>query len=247
MNLSHRHSALATAAQLSALPPPIPRGPIHQPVAHGRLVAMLKMTALTRGYHISREEFALARNGQRLFGVMDLVRPPAVAVSHEWLNDRGLSIGFRNSTDESLAITMVAGVKVFVCDNLALSGDMIALQRRNTTGLDLAAELTDGFDRFLTHADALNVRITQLQGKPVTDLQAKARIFDLFAERVLPMRLFTDVGRCYFHPTEATPDCQPRTEWGLHNAFTRALKKLAPARAFTANVALGQAFGLSRA
>ena len=41
------------------------------------------------------------------------------------------------------------------------------------------------------------------------------------------------------------PDCQPRTEWGLHNAFTRAMRDLTPLRQFGATQGLGRAFGLS--
>jgi hypothetical protein len=40
-------------------------------------------------------------------------------------------------------------------------------------------------------------------------------------------------------------DCAPRTRFGLHNAFTRAIKQLAPAPAFEANLGLGSLFGLN--
>jgi hypothetical protein len=40
-------------------------------------------------------------------------------------------------------------------------------------------------------------------------------------------------------------DCQPRTAWGLHNAFTRAMKDLVPTSAFNRSVALGRAFGMT--
>jgi len=133
---------------------------------------------------------------------------------------------------------------VFVCDNLALSGDLIALQKRNTTGLDLPAAMSDGFDRYLVHTHALNQQIVELRRYLLSTAEAKARILDLFAERVLPMRLFHYVTRNYFNPTAAMPDCQPRTAWGLHNACTRALKLLTPARRFPVNVELGRAFGL---
>jgi hypothetical protein len=240
--LSHRGSTFATEAQLEALPPPVSRGPIHQPVPHAQLVGMLKGAALTRGFDVVRGEFALGRKGQRLFGVMDL-EPSARPIAK---SDHGMSIGFRNSTDESLAITVVAGARVFVCDNLVLSGELIALQRRNTTGLDLSAALLAGFDRYLTHVNALDYQIAQLQTVEVSDLEAKAKIFDIFAQRVLPPRLFRKVDWFYFHPTSEMTDCQPRTLWGVHNACTRVLRELPQERAFTANVALGRVFGLTK-
>ena len=53
------------------------------------------------------------------------------------------------------------------------------------------------------------------------------------------------MSRFYFHPTTDQPDCQPRTEWGLHNAFTRAMRDLTPLRQFGATQGLGRAFGLN--
>lgn len=234
-------AALVTATDLNDLPAPLPRGSFHQPVPHASLVRSLQVAALAHGYVVKRQQLALGRAGHRLFGVMDLLPPPSVP-RHE---DRGLAIGFRNSTDESLGIRMVAGVRVVVCDNLALSGDLIALKRRNTTGLDLEAALRDGFDRYLLYASALDRQLVELQETPLSTLEAKARIVDLFAAKVLPLRLFRHVTRYYFNPDEGMTDCQSATRWGLLNACTRALKRLPPVRAFHANIALGQFFGLS--
>jgi hypothetical protein len=39
-------------------------------------------------------------------------------------------------------------------------------------------------------------------------------------------------------------DVAPRTVWGLHNAFTRAIRQMAPAPAFQATTRLGKFFGL---
>ena len=39
-------------------------------------------------------------------------------------------------------------------------------------------------------------------------------------------------------------DIVPGTLWGLHNAFTRAVKQMAPAPAFDATTQLGKFFGL---
>ena len=41
--------------------------------------------------------------------------------------------------DRSEAFSIVVGAKVFVCDNLALSGDVIAIRRKHTAGFDLNA------------------------------------------------------------------------------------------------------------
>lgn len=235
--LSHRKSALVTRKQLEAMPLPLSLGAQHNPVPHHLLVETLRVEIQERGYDIQREQYALGMQGSALFGVIDLMPPGVVDVT-----ERGLSLGFRNSTNATLAIKVVAGTRVFVCDNLALSGDLIAVLKRNTKGLDIGQALTAGFDTFLRHATSLDLQIARLRATLITDLDAKARVFDVFAAKIVPVHLFDDVNDAYFG--QVGEDCAPRTAWGLHNAFTRSLKTLGPTSAFNVNVALGRAFGM---
>jgi hypothetical protein len=114
-------------------------------------------------------------NGAALFGILDLV-PTQVGllVPQE---ARILSLGFRNATDQSLAIQGVAGAHVMVCDNLTLSGETFAFKRKNTTGLDLGDAIATGFDRFLQHARILERR-WRLSGTTLDGRATKQIIFD---------------------------------------------------------------------
>jgi hypothetical protein len=240
--IAHAGSSVVTHAQLAALPAPVALGRFHQPVPHVQLVDALRSEVEYRGLTVARESFALQADGKSLFGIMDLRRsgelvlPDAVG---------GTSLGFRNATDQSLGIKLVAGGRVFVCDNLSLSGDVVALARKNTSGLDLREEVRRGFDRFLQQADQLRQQLQALAAFNLTDERAKCLIFDAFAAAILPSRLFDDVNDFYFHATDSTPDCLPRSAWGLHNACTRAVKVLSPGRQFGATQALGRHFGLT--
>jgi hypothetical protein len=240
--LLYKDSTLVTGADLEAMPAPRALGRSHQPVPHAALVRGIYAVSAARGYAVTRQQLAVNRSGHRLFGVLDLA--PAVRVIEPAADRWGFAIGFRNSTDESLGIRLVAGLRVQVCDNLALSGDLIALKRRNTTGLDLGEALAGGFDRYLAHAQSLDDQVEAWQTATISTLHAKARLFDLFAHKVLPLRLLPMATRYYFNPDESMTDCQPRTVWALHNAVTRAIKTLPPVRAFAANVSVGRAFGL---
>lgn len=228
---------LATFDQLRGLPEPQALGPMHKPVAHYRLIEAFRAEILKRGMAIARETFALAAKGHALFGVIDLATTVADAT-------RCLSLGFRNSVDMSLGIQAVAGASVFVCDNLALAGSMFALKRKNTTGLDLGDAVAGGFDKFLTQGQALEVEFARLQATGITDERAKQLIYEAFADKIVPVRLFDDVDAYYFRPGDDMIDCQPRTLWGLHNAFTRSMRDLSPVRRFAATVDLGKHFGL---
>lgn len=235
---------LTTLDALRTLPAPVAMGTYHKPVPHATLVDAIHGEIDKRGYQVGREQLALAAKRNALFGVIDLAPKAAIAEGMLRTGERGLSFGFRNATDQSLALRAVAGSRVFVCDNLALSGSMFAMERKNTTGLDLGDAVARGFDKFLAHAEVLEIEITKLSAKVLTDGAAKQIVFDVFAARIIPVRLFDDVEQFYFHPADDMLDCQPRTAWGLHNAFTRAMKDLSPVRGFGANVALGNFFGL---
>jgi len=240
MLMLHNDSAHVTEPALDALPLPLPRGPIHQPVPHSELVRGIKAVAIGRGYAVTHQQLGLARSGRRLFGVMDL-QPIGAPVDEP--ADHGFAIGFRNSTDETLGIRIVAGARVTVCDNLCMNGDMIALNRRNTNRLDLPAALAEGFERFLQQTTVLDRTIVMLKNRTLGTLDAKARIADLFESKVLPLRLFHTVMRNYFAPDESMTDCQPYTQWGLLNSCTRAIKILPPERRFNVQIALGKVFG----
>ena len=245
-NLSFYCGSRAVAlAELSALPAPEPLGPLHRPVPHHELVEVLKEELGSAGYEVTREEYAIQHQGLKLFGVMDLV--PMLGVSSILSNgDKGLGLGFRHGNDQSMSLNLVAGCRVFVCDNLTLSGDMIVLKRKHTRGLSLRDEVKAGIERLLVEYSALEQGILRLKGRGISDQEAKAFIYDAFVNHgVLPMRYLPKVGYWYFEPSVEAEDCQPRTHWGLHNAFTRTVKELtSPARRFEASTRMGQVFGL---
>ena len=47
-----------------------------------------------------------------------------------------------------MALQLAIGLKILVCDNLCFAGDLIALKRKHTAGLDLPRELAQALDRY---------------------------------------------------------------------------------------------------
>jgi hypothetical protein len=233
---------------LAAMPLPESCGPKHHPVPHIAVVEAIGAAARDRGLGILREEFALQRDGDMIFGVFDLRAIGAGGDMPLVQNDEsGMSLGFRGSNDRQMSIQMVAGRRVFVCDNLAFSGDMFAMRRKHTSGLDLGEEIGEGIDRYLTHSVRLANQIERLRNDSMHDDTAKRLIFDAFHQRVLPISHFPRVARNYLTPTEEMVDCQPRNRWGLHNAFTREIRTMRPEKRFERAVGLGRFFGIGTA
>jgi len=234
---------LVTRADLALLPAPlaIATATRHKPVPHVELVNSIHSEIERRGLTVRRESYALAKRDAAIFGVIDIggldgLDPTGATTT---------SFGFRSANDLSLAIKAVAGRSVTVCDNLMLSGDMFAMAKLHTSGLDLPKEIRSGFDKFLRHEERLVASIAGLRELGISNEAAKAFIYDVFAAGTLPGSMLPDVHGWYFDTPDVATDCTPRTHWGLHNSFTRAMKKLKPHLLFRRTVALGEHFKIN--
>jgi hypothetical protein len=63
---------------------------------------------------VVQEEYAVSPDGMKMFGVLDL---------ETQMEGCRFSIGIRNSHDKSIRLGLTAGLRVFVCSNMAFSGD----------------------------------------------------------------------------------------------------------------------------
>jgi hypothetical protein len=237
--LTHRGSTHVTRAELAQYAAPI-GSPTHKPIAHAELVDTLTERLAARSLVIERENFAVSASGMQIFGVFDFAPN-----GHPTLPGIGGAMGFRAANDKTLAVQIVSGAHVVICDNLVLSGSAIVLKRRHTRALDLASEINLALDRFEQSQRLFMESITVLQEREIDDDDAKVAIFDLCYKGVIGSSLFSDVSAGYFKAELlGYEDCLPRTAWGLHNAVTRSLKALSPASQFRATVAIGKHFGL---
>jgi len=228
--LSHAHSQLVTRSELKTIPPPVATD-TWKPIAHYDLIEAIDRQLRVRDIEIRREQFAVQREGARLFGVLDLSLAEDVATC--------AAIGIRNSTDKSFSLEIAVGVRVFVCDNLSFSGDLIALKRKHTARFDLMADISRAIDRYQQHLAVLGGQIDQLKARQLSDEESRLMIFEAIERDILPLRLFPVLAERYRDLDE------PPTAWTLHNVFTSSVKQLAPAPAFAATVKLGQLFGLT--
>lgn len=97
-----------------------------RPVAHRRVIEALDAACGNMELVVQSKEYSVNQNGSRMFGVWHL--------DYGRSAERGLSLGFRNSIDKSMVVGIVSGTKVFVCDNLAFSGDYLTFHK-HTSGL----------------------------------------------------------------------------------------------------------------
>src|SRR5581483_4296826 len=110
--LSHVDSNAVTREQLRGLELPLEPTETFKPVPHIELVETIDSQLTKRGFSILDEKLALRRDGAMLFGVMK--------VQHNEFEtpDGTAALGFRQALNKEMAVQMVAGLSVFVCDNL---------------------------------------------------------------------------------------------------------------------------------
>ena len=232
--VSHVDTDIVTRDELRALPDP-EATLTFKPVPHIQLLEMLDAVLLQNQIRIAEERFALRRDGSVLFGVLQLAYG-------ETPSGRA-ALGLRTANNKTMSIQLCAGLSVFVCDNLAFRGDMIALKRKHTSGLDLKTELAGAVLRFQDHFGRLAAEVEHLQDCTLPDLEAKGLIHDAFASGLMPLRLLPQVSEAYFTPK--LPEFEPRTAWSLHNAFTGAAKAMPMTTRLPAIQALGKFFGMT--
>jgi hypothetical protein len=223
-------------AALATYPTPVGTS-TWRPVPHAELVQVLLEQIARKGLDVTREQYGVSANGLCLFGALDLDGPFGTS-------ERSMSLGFRHGNDKEVAIRLTAGSRIFVCDNLALSGTKIVF-RKHTSQINLTHSISAGLDRYLEVAASLEQVIRTAEVTPISDDAAKVKLFDLRYQGVLPTSLFDQAASNYFRATQlGYEDCKPRTTWGLHNATTRAAQVLAPSTQQGVLMGLGKAFGM---
>lgn len=211
--------------------------PTWRPVPHIELVETLEASLEGAGYTVGQETFGAGRKGALLFGVMRIK-------NSEGGLDGEFSVGLRQANDRTMSVQICAGFSVFVCDNLVFRGDMIALRRKHTTGLELRAELDEAVEKLRLHFHLLDDEMTRLKGAGISDVGAKAVLHEVFVEqKLMPMRYLEPVSGAYFKPPHR--EFEPRTMWSLHNAFTEVAKQMPITTRFPATQRIGRYFGLT--
>lgn len=232
--ISHVDTDLVTRDQLRAIPMPATTSTF-KPIPHIELVESLENVLLRSRMTIAKEQFAIRRDGSALFGVLNLTYSESA--------DGTAALGLRTANDKTMSIQICAGLTVFVCDNLAFRGDLIALKRKHTSGLNLGDELAGAVLRFRDHFTRLVTEIDGLKHRELTDLDAKGLIHDAFAKKLMPLRMLPAVSAAYFEPT--TTQLEPRNAWSLHNAFTALAKDMPMSTRLGAIQDLGKLFGMA--
>ena len=204
-----------------------------RPVPHIDVVEAVESAIANRGMTIESERFGLARDSQKMFGVITLARQN----NPEWTR----CIGIRNSHDQSFAAGICCGVSVLVCSNLCFGGEFV-IKRRHTSGIDLFAMVEETIDAMADSYLAFEERLLNLHDIGVTDNQARIFIVKAAEYGAIPSCDILAVFNEYLDPRH--DEFRERSMWSLMNAFTEIAHKYKPARFDICNRKLTRLFAL---
>ncbi len=186
----------------------------HQPVPHSRVVDLVEQTILQSGLPITDSAFALAANGNRMFGVLTLAGG----------TDYATVIGIRNSHDKSFPVSFCLGSRVFVCDNLAFSAEVVVRTKHSRLVLDRLPRLVnEGVAQLI---DKRGKQEERIEAYKTTEIRGLPHLHDLvlrtYRAGAMPAAAIAPVLREYDSPRHE--EFKEPTLWSYFNAVTEILK-----------------------
>lgn len=192
----------------------------YKPVSHYELANKLLTISqvILKDYMIVGEHYGLARQGNQMFAYFKFQKEQS---------DMALSLAFRNSYDRSMSIGLAVGANVFVCDNLALQGEIVVM-KKHTKNVWLALE--NSCIQTLYKSQECFVKIVEdseaMKERSLDDSEAFKIMGLLYGRNIISPRQLTVVKGEWLKPSHE--EFRPRNLWSLYNACTEALKSSPP-------------------
>ena len=204
------------------------------PVPHIEVIDAVTEVVKAHHWEITEEQYGLAREGQKLFGVMKINKTS----SSDWTR----CIGLRNSHDKSFSVGLTAGICVMVCSNMAFGGTTV-IKRRHTSGFDLTELVSIAMNSLeneflMTETVCEDLKVQYLKN----DDEARSRIVRAAEIGAINSSDIVPVFREFKNPSHE--EFAEPTRWSLLNAFTETIKKYTPQRVDYSYSALNRCFGL---
>lgn len=187
------------------------------PIPHHDLLDTVRRNVESTGLRIVQEAHSLARDDAHYFGLMQVANGSQA-------EDYTTIIGLRNAHDKRFPAGLVVGSQVFVCDNLAFSGEVnIARKHTRFINRDLPQLIERAMGQLVSMRHTQDQRLAAYKDTRMNDAQANDLLVRAMDARVVPVTKLPKVlgeWRQPSHPEFA----EDRNAWRLFNAFTEVLK-----------------------
>ena len=187
-----------------------------QPIPHARLLEQVREILAANKLETANEAHALTHDGQRYFGLLD-IKPDKFSAEQGWV------VGLRNSHDASWAAGMVAGSRVFVCDNLCFSGE-VSFGRKHTRYVerDLPGLISAAVGKLGTLWRGQDERIEAYKACELSDRDAHDLIVRAVDTTAVQPSQIIPLLKEWRKPQHE--EFEPRNAWSLFNCVTEIQK-----------------------
>lgn len=205
----------------------------HQVIPHVEIVNSLEEALSFRHISVASEEYAVTKDGMNFFGVITL---------DQGMHGASFALGVRNSHSKAFRLSVVVGLRIFVCSNLSFAGDFDIVLSKHTKAFNLRNSISIGIDEAQRGFGPMQKRVEAWRETTVTDDEARLSIFRAFVEDELaaPKHLAKQVWQNWQQPTHE--EFSPRTRYSLQNCYTSAIGTLEAIPAYKATASLGSFF-----
>lgn len=191
------------------------------PLAHAGLIHEVETQLKSAGFDLTAEHHALSHDGARYFGLFEVHTPGGPPRDYGWV------VGIRNSHDKTYPAGLVAGSKVFVCDNLAFGGE-VRISRKHTkfAQRDLRHLTSRAVGRLGERFLQIDERIARYRDRRITHPQAHDLVIKAVDCQALMPSQIPAVLKEWREPSHEA--FRPRNAWSLFNAATEVMKGTNP-------------------
>jgi hypothetical protein len=191
-----------------------------QPVPHIKLVETVEHVLADHGLTVTNQAHGITHDGARYFGLMEIHN------GHD--NPEYCRVlGLRNSHDKRLPAGLVMGSSVFVCDNLAFSGE-ITISRKHTVFIlrDMPSLIDSTVERIVGAWETQDVRIERYREARLNSRDAHDLVIKALDSGVICASRIPQVVHEWREPRHEA--FRPRTVWSWFNSVTECLKDNLP-------------------
>lgn len=197
--------------QIAMLTPP-PATDTHFPIPHIDVynTALEKITGA--GYEVISAQHYTNREHAHYFSLMEL--------EHE-NSDAATMLALRNSWDMVFRASLAIGARVFVCDNLSFSGDIVVGHKNTAHGLDrLPERFEEAVKRIKLMQKRQELRFAEYKQAPLDDFTADHLVMECYRRGIVNLQRIGKVNQEWYEPSADHGD---KRVWRFFNAVTAAL------------------------
>jgi hypothetical protein len=201
-----------TLDQVAQLLPPPPTE-THFPIPHRAIYDTANEKIHDAGYEVIHAQHYTNREHAHYFALLEL--------DHEQ-QEHSTMLALRNSYDKVFRASLAIGARVFVCDNLSFSGDIVVGHKNTVNGF---GKLPERFEEAVTRIKFMQkrqeLRFDEYKQAPLDDKTADHLTMECYRRGIVNLQRIGAVNREWYEPAV---DHGGRTVWRFFNATTAALK-----------------------